>query len=750
MTVVGTAEVLIKAVDNGLAADVKRKVESAVDKADAKVVLKVDNKSVIDGSQASVAARVKEIESLTNLKAEYLSVAKTATQGSAEQIAASKLAAEATQKLATLGLKEAEQAVAKTTAVTTKGLDEITSRLTSGLGPASGEAKAALDGLTKSGSLVGPAIAGGVAIAGVALAAFAIDGAQKFVALAGEIRNFQRLSGASAEESSRLVAVLDDLGVSSQTGANAMFLLSKKVAAGGVDLKNLGVDIATTKEGTADLVTTLLNVADAYAAQPDPAKRAEIAFAAFGRQGKELVPLLEQGRAGLEKFFASAEGGRQIFSQADLDKARKYEIAVDDLSDTFRGFQLQAGEALLPFLSTLSQASAKTLSFLDSLKTKAPSAFDAIKTAAAGAVGGPIAQLFDGIGSLGGKGDGAKRSQKELADQVKLTAAAQQDEAAASKEQADALDKVTNATLSAISSQVGYEASLNSLRDNINDIDDRTKDYQDAVDKAAEANRLAEVAVRQYGVGSDQAKEATIQAAAAAKDAEQANRALRDAHLGVEQSALQTAGAVVKLAEDTANASGATLSAQEKSDIFRAALVSLADQASGPTKDAILRLADKIKTLPDRTVTVDVDTGAAQEKLDTLQRTINAVESSGGAVHVGGQQEFALGMEMGPVRGPAGKAVPVLAHAGEWVLTQSQLDGLRRSGTGIPSSSTVSTLSSATALTISGPLVVVQGGVAPGQEASIGAAVRQAVTQLVADGTVGRAMAKRSESLSRR
>lgn len=749
MTVVGTAEVLIKAVDNGLAADVKRKVESAVDKADAKVTLKVDNKSVVDSSKENVAARLKEIDSLTNLKSEYLSVAKTATQGSAEQIAASKLAAEATQKLATLGLKEAEQAVAKTTAVTTKGLDEVTSRLTSGLGPASGEAKAALDGLTKSGSLIGPAIAGGVAVAGVALAAFAIDGAQKFVGLAAEIRGFQRVSGASAEESSRFVAVLDDLGVSAQTGGNAIFLLSKKVAAGGDDLRKLGIDVATTKDGTADLTETLLNVADAYVAQTDPAKRAEIAFAGFGRQGKELIPVLEQGRAGLQKFFESAEGGRQIFSQEDLDKARKYELAVDELGDTFRGFQLQAGEALLPFLTTLAEASAKTLSFLDMLKARAPSAFDGFKNAALGAVGGPVAQLFDAIGSMGGKSDGAKKSQKELAEQVKLTAAAQQEEAEASKEQAAALDKVTLATLSAVSSQVGYEASLNSLKDNINDIDDRTTDYQEAVDKAAEANRLAEVAVRQYGVGSDEAKEATIRAKDAAKDAEQANRALRDAHLGVEQSALQAAGAMVKVADDTATAAGQTLSAQEKAAIFKEALRTLADQASGPTRDAILALADKITGIPDRTVTVDVDTGAAQAKLGHLQQTLDAISSSGGLVHTGGEQEFARGLEAGPVRGRPGQAVPVIAHAGERFITDAQLARLR-AGAPIPQSFTTSTLSASASLTISGPLVVVQGGVAPGQEASIGAAVRQAVTQLVADGTVGRAMAKRSESLSRR
>jgi hypothetical protein len=689
MTLVGTAEVVIKAVESGIESDIKRKVDKAVSKADKDVKIGADTK----GAEASIGRLNK---------------------------------------------------------LTTTGLDDITSRLTSGLGPASGEAKAALDGLTKSGSLIGPAIAGGVAIAGVALAAFAIDGAQKFVALAGEIRGFQRVSGASAEESSRFVAVLDDLGVSAQTGGNAVFMLSKKVAAGGDDIRKLGIDIATTKDGTADLTETLLNVADAYVAQSDPAKRAEIAFAAFGRQGKELIPVLEQGREGLKKFFEGAEGGRQIFSQEDLDKARKFELAMDDLSDTFRGIQMEAGEALLPFLTSLATAGAKVLEFGNLIKDKlGKTAFDSLTEGVAGALGGPLAQLGGLLGNLGGKGDGAKKSQKELAEQVKLTAAAQHEEAEASKEQAAALDKVTNATLSAVSSQLGYESSLNSLKDNINDIDDRTTDYTEAVDKAAEANRLAEVAVRQYGVGSDEAKEATERAKDAAKDAEQANRSLRDAHLGVEQSALQAAGAAVKLADDTAASEGKMLSAQDKAHIFRNALVELANQADGPTKQAILNLADQVLGLPDsKTIYVDADTSSAVAAISSLERRLASI-SAGADSTAGPLKEFARGMDVGPVPGSPSQAMPILAHGGEWVLTPEQLADLRRNSAGL-SSVTTSTLSASTALTITGPLVVVQGGVAPGQEAGIGAAVRQAVTQLVADGTVGRAMSKRSETMSRR
>ena len=314
--------------------------------------------------------------------------------------------------------------------------------------------------------------------------------------------------------------------------------------------------------------------------------------------------------------------------------------------------------------------------------------------------------------------------------------------------QREAMDKVTNATLSAVSSQLGYQSSLNTLKDNINDIDDRTTEYAEAVDKSAEANREAEKAVRLYGAGSDEAKEATDRAKDAAKEAEQANRALRDAHLGVEQSALQTAASMLKVADDAATMAGKTLTAQEKAHIFRNALVELADQASGPTKQAILDLADQVLGLPDsKTIYVDADTSAASAAIASLQRQLNSIEAAGDSTS--GAQQFARGLEAGPVRGRPGEAVPVIAHAGERFITNEQLARLR-AGAPVPQSLTTSTLSASTALTISGPLVVVQGGVAPGQEASIGAAVKQAVTQLVADGTVGRAMSKRSQTYSTR
>jgi hypothetical protein len=192
--------------------------------------------------------------------------------------------------------------------------------------------------------------AGGAIAAG--LAVFATAGVQNFVNLADKVRDFQRASGASAEESSAFVAVLDDLGISAETGSAAIAKLGRTINT--QKFTDLGIDIAVNAEGATDLTETLLNVADAYAATPDPAKRAELAFAAFGRQGQQLIPLLEQGRRGLERFFAGVDN--QILSQEDLDTAREYEIAMDNLGDSVGALQREFGSRAVPAVASFTAA----------------------------------------------------------------------------------------------------------------------------------------------------------------------------------------------------------------------------------------------------------------------------------------------------------------------------------------------------------------------------------------------------------
>lgn len=204
-----------------------------------------------------------------------------------------------------------------------------------------------------SGNLLKAGLVAGAATAGAAIAKFAIEGVNSFVALAGQIRAFQRVSGASAEDASKLVAAFHILGIESTTAQTAIFQLAKRVETSGDKLAAVGVQVARSKTGTVDLVGTLLNVADAYRGTEDPAERANIAFQAFGRGGAALLPLLGKTREQLEEIFAAAERHGLIFSAEQLEKAREYQVATRELGAAFEGLSIEVGEKLIPALTDL-------------------------------------------------------------------------------------------------------------------------------------------------------------------------------------------------------------------------------------------------------------------------------------------------------------------------------------------------------------------------------------------------------------
>ena len=233
------------------------------------------------------------------------------------------------------------------------------------------------DGAGKA--LAGAGVAAG-ALAAVKFGQFAIDAANEVTELAGTVRDFQRASGASAEDSSRWVAALDDLGIAADKGGAAAFKLGREIAQGGDKLREFGIEIERNRDGTPDLTGTLLNAADAFKETDSQAEKAELAMALFGKAGKDLIPLLEQGHAGLKRFFEGAEVGGQIFSQDQLDHARQYELAIDDLQDSIPRVSHGSGLATIPVLTEFSQTASTAIGVFnkgrDTLGGFADEAFD--------------------------------------------------------------------------------------------------------------------------------------------------------------------------------------------------------------------------------------------------------------------------------------------------------------------------------------------------------------------------------------
>lgn len=210
------------------------------------------------------------------------------------------------------------------TAANTAGLDAVA---------------AALRGLTSP-----LAIAGEVIGLTVAAAKSSIDA---YTTLGDAVENYSRVTGASAETSSRMVETFQALGVNVDEANTRMGMFTKNVDLHADKLKADGLVVATTAQGNVNMSETLYNLADAYNATTDPTKRAVLLSDAFGKSGASMIPILEKGSAALRAYAASAG---LVFTADDLARLKQYKLDQAELSQNTEEFKASIGQGLVPAL----------------------------------------------------------------------------------------------------------------------------------------------------------------------------------------------------------------------------------------------------------------------------------------------------------------------------------------------------------------------------------------------------------------
>lgn len=198
--------------------------------------------------------------------------------------------------------------------------------------------------------------------AGLAVAGFVASGVSKFSDLTQQVLRVKQVSGETAEQASKLVAVADDFGVSAETVGKAM----AKLAQG----------------GATDTKAKLIEVANAFAATTDPAERAKIGTQAFGKSWQDMAVLLDQGGAKIEEAFAGVSDA-QIFNDDELKKGQDLRLAMDNIKDAIGDLALKAGEDLVPALTDIANAASDVIGTLDD--------FGLVTTAMGAAIGGAVA-----------------------------------------------------------------------------------------------------------------------------------------------------------------------------------------------------------------------------------------------------------------------------------------------------------------------------------------------------------------------
>jgi hypothetical protein len=437
-----------------------------------------------------------------------------------------------------------------------------------------------------------------------ALGAVVAKGIGDFTNLAGEVRNFKQLSGASAEESSRFVAVLDDFGISAETGANAVFKLGRGAETNKDKLADLGVEIARNANGSVNLTETTLNVADAYAKTNDPAKRAELTTLAFGKAGKDLIPVLEQGRKGLDEFFEGADNNFQLLSDEDLAKAREYELAMDALGDATSGLSREIGASAAPAVADFANAIANLVTAADNALGSVGGLGTVIESVgdAALSIMGPAGAFVSGKGVL-----------DDLTGATDETAVAAEELAASNAELEEATADVTVAQKDAAQAAKDEEKALSSLFTAQMGLIDADIRLENSSHKVMEAKQAA-------------AEAFDAQATAAGKDTE-ANEKNYQAVQNLKSAIVEEAEALVNKAKVDAEAKGRTLEQADANQMFKDRLLEVAATLApgNALRGELEGYAAQLQSLPEAKQTIlTADSATALETFRAMERELTS------------------------------------------------------------------------------------------------------------------------------
>jgi len=112
-----------------------------------------------------------------------------------------------------------------------------------------------------------------------------------------------------------------------------------------------------------------MKMADAIAAIEDPAQKAAAANKLFGRSGKELLNVLNQGSAGIKAYIAEAEKLGGPISREDIKKVEEANDAIDKMGTSFDAIFQQLAIGISPMIEDLAEGLTKIVNIGEKIST---------------------------------------------------------------------------------------------------------------------------------------------------------------------------------------------------------------------------------------------------------------------------------------------------------------------------------------------------------------------------------------------
>ena len=220
--------------------------------------------------------------------------------------------------------------------------------------------KSGLENITSAAK----SVSGVLGALGAALSVGALVAAGKeALETADTLAKLAQKTGLSVESLSLLRPIAEQAGTSLEGLATGLKKLATAMveAAGGSKeqvetFSRLGVSVTDAAGQLRPTEDVLLDLADAFAAMPDGAEKSALAVKLFGKSGVELIPFLNQGRAGIEEL-------KQKFKELGLEirgdtarAAEKFNDTLDTVKQALQGIAMRIAEGALPAMQRLADA----------------------------------------------------------------------------------------------------------------------------------------------------------------------------------------------------------------------------------------------------------------------------------------------------------------------------------------------------------------------------------------------------------
>lgn len=168
-------------------------------------------------------------------------------------------------------------------------------------------------------------------------------------------RRLSEKTGASIEFLSRFTEAADDVFISSESVSSALNIFAKKI--GGIEdaMDGSGVSAGAFAAKLREIGVTsdnmeeaLLQVADRFKEMPNGTDKAALAVQLFGKQGAELIPILNKGRDGIKEMGDAAEALGLTMDTKTSKAVERLKQRQDSMSDTIKGTETRLGKELIP------------------------------------------------------------------------------------------------------------------------------------------------------------------------------------------------------------------------------------------------------------------------------------------------------------------------------------------------------------------------------------------------------------------